>query len=162
MEDHSGFFEATQRINAGGEIPKVDPAWIEGLWSAISKIPKEQRGHTATGLGASASVDPKQLPPNPEQQVALMARCGLLEALLEQGFFSEYMEDESQRKKVFATAASFSCNKDDFGEALTERLLRNSPEAEVEEAKKQLREAGYDPNHLKVVDKFTDWMRDNF
>jgi hypothetical protein len=161
MENQAAFFAATERLNAGEEIPKVDPVLIEGFWGAVSKIPKERRGHPAVGLGAFASIDPKNLPPNPEQQVAMMARYGLLDALLERGFFSEYMENESQRKKVFAAAASFPCNKDDLGEALAERLLRDSPQEEIEEANKQLQEAGYDPTHLKVMDKFIHWMEDN-
>ncbi len=161
MEDQAAFFAATERLNAGNEIPRVDPSLIEGFWSVVSKIPKEQRGHTSVGLGAFALSSPDNLPPDPEQRVAIMARYGLLDALLERGFFGEYMEDDSQRKKVFAAAASFPCTKDDLGEAVAERLLRDSPKEQVEEAKRQLLEGGYDATHLKVVEKFKRWIQDN-
>lgn len=159
MQDDA-FGAATERINSGAEIPTVSPSLIEHLWVAISRIPKPQSQHTAIGLGAFALCDPDALPKNPEQRVAMMARYALLDALVERGILSEYMEDEALRKKVFAAAASLPCNKNDLGEALAEKLLRDSPPERLEEAQKELSEAGYDPTHLKVAEKFIEWMHD--
>lgn len=156
------FSAATERINAGAEIPTVDPSLIEHLWLAINRIPRPQRQQTAIGLGAFARCDPDALPKNPDEHVAMMARCALLDALVERGVLDDYMKEESQRKKVFAAAASFPCDKNDLGEALTERVLRDLPPDQLEEANEQLKQAGYDRDHLRVTDKFITWMRDNY
>jgi hypothetical protein len=154
MQDDA--FGATERINSGAEIPTVSPSLIEHLWVTISRIPKPLSPHTGICLG-----DPDALPENPEQQVAMMARYALLDALVERGILSEYMEDEALRKKVIAAAASLPCNKNDLGEALAEKLLRDLPPERLEEAQKELSEAGYDPAHLKVAEKFIEWMHDS-
>jgi len=71
------------------------------------------------------------------------------------------MEDESLRKRVFAAAATVPCNKNDLGEALALRMLRDSPPDIVEKAKEETRQAGCNADHPKVGNKLIEWMRDN-
>jgi hypothetical protein len=155
------FSAATDGINAGAEIATVAPSLIEHIWDAVSRISNEHRQHAAISLGAFAGVDPSGMPTDAEQQVAMMARYALLDALIERGVLDAYMDDESLRKKVFAAAAAFPCDKNDLGEALAQRLLRDySPDA-AQKANEEFRQAGYDPDHPKVVEKFIRWMNDN-
>lgn len=151
---------ATERINTGAQIAQVEPSLIERVWDAVSRILAEKRQHTAIGLGAFALGNPELAPPNPEQRVALMARYALLDGLIERGILDDYMKDESLRKRVFAAAASLPCDKNDLGEAVAQKALRESPPEVVEKTREEMRQAGYDPDHPKVGDKFIQWMRD--
>jgi hypothetical protein len=150
----------TERINAGAEIASVEPSLIEHVWNRLGPILKEHREKSPTGLFAVAG-DPALFPENPEQRVAMMARYTLLDALVERGMLDDYMKDESLRKKVFAAAASFPCDKFDLGEALTERLARESPPDVATKTREEFMQAGYDPDHPKVAGKLIDWMRDH-
>lgn len=154
------FNSAAERINAGEEIPKVDPCLIEQYWVAVSSIPRSQHEHVAIGIGAFAHCDPNALK-TPEQQFAMLARYALMDALVEQGVLDEYMKEESQRKRVFVAAASVPCDKNDLGEALAERSLRDSNPEQMEVIREQLAKSGYDRDHLKVAEKFVAWIRDN-
>lgn len=91
----------------------------------------------------------------------MMMRYAMLDALVDRGILDEYMKDESLRKKVFAAAALFPCDKNDLGEALAQRLARDSPPDVAQKTSEEFRQAGYDPDHPKVGGKFIDWMRDN-
>jgi len=150
---------ATERINAGVQIAQVEPSLIEHMWDVLTRISAERRQHVSIGFDALAFGNPK-FARNPEQQVALMARYALLDALIERGILDDCMEDESLRKRVFAAAASLPCDKNDLGEALAQKVLHESPPGVVEKTKREMRQAGCDPNHPKVGDKFIQWMRD--
>jgi hypothetical protein len=151
---------ATERINAGAEIAAVEPFLMEHIWNAMSSIREEQRQNTMIGLQAVAD-DPELFPQNPEQHIAVIARYALLEALVERGILDEYMKDESLRKKLFAAAALFPCDKYDLGEAMVERLAREAPPDVATKTREEFVQAGYDPDHPKVADKLIDWMRDH-
>jgi hypothetical protein len=151
---------ATEQINASAQIAQVEPSQIEHVWEIVSRISAEIPQDSGIGL-AVARGDPDLAPRNPEQHVALAARYALLNALVEQGIFNDYMEDESLRKRVFAAAATVPCYKNDLGEALAQRMLRDSPPDVVEKAKEEMRQAGCEPDHPKVGYKLIEWMRDN-
>ena len=159
MQGHE-FRAAAERLNAGTEIPAVASSLIQHMWEAMSSIPKEQRQHTAIGLEAIAGPD--VVLQKPEQQVAMIVRYFLLEGLIELGLLDEYLKDEAQRKRVFTTAASFPCNKDDLAEATMHRVLRDSPPEVIQKASEEFRQAGYDPQHPKVGERFKQWMQDNY
>lgn len=158
-EDQERSRAATTRLNAGEQIPEVEATWIEQMWDVRSRIPPEKREHTAIGLGAIAGGDPSQI--DPEHRVALMARCLLLDAIVELRVLDDYMNEESKRKKVFAAAASIMCNKNDLGEALAQKHIPESPADMAEKMKQELRAAGCDPDHPKIGDRFIRWMRDS-
>jgi hypothetical protein len=143
----------TEQINAGAEVASVDPGLIGQMWKALSSIPKELLQNTSMGLHAMASGDPDRLPQNPEQRVGMMVRYALMNALIDRGLLDDYMKDEAQRKKVFATAALFPCDKNDLGEAMAQKLNQKTNE--------ELRQAGYDPDHPKVGERFIAWMREH-
>ena len=151
---------ATERINAGEQIPEVSPSAIEKIWTNVSRIPKAQRKHVCIGIEAVAVGQPELLE-SAEQQVAMMTRYMLLDALLERGILAEYMEDEPLRQKVFAAAASIPCDKNDLGEAMAEKVLGDATPEQRQEMEKAFSEAGYDPDHLKIADKFLEWMANN-
>jgi hypothetical protein len=89
---------------------------------------------------------------------ALMARYALLDALVERGTLNDYMDDESLRKRAFAAAATIPCDKNDLGEALAQRTLRNSTPDVVERTKEEARQAGWDLDRPKVGEKFIEWI----
>jgi hypothetical protein len=153
---------ACGQIDAGGDIASIDPSLLEQVWKAISSIPREQRESAAVGHHmACARVEPDRIPQTAEQQVAMMMRYTLLNALVERGVLDEYMKDESLRRKVFATAALFPCDKHDLGEAVAQRLAFNSSPGMAQKASEELREAGYVADHPNVAGKFIAWMRDH-
>lgn len=149
---------ATARLNAGEQIPEVEAAWIDHMWDIRGRIPPDKKNHTAIGLGAIAGGDPAQI--DPEHRVALMARYLLLDAVVELRVLDDYMDDESKRKEVFAAAASMKCDKNDLGEALAQKTIRESPPDVAEKVKQELRAAGCDPDHPRIGDRFVKWMRD--
>lgn len=160
-DQHAGMNAAVERLNAGDPIPPIDPSLLEHVWEIMSRVPREQRENRAIGLGAFAMCDPNREPASPEQQVALMARLILLDALDERGVLNEYMGDESSRKKVFAAAASLPCDKNDLGEALAQKHLRESPPDEAAKFREELRNEGLDPDHPKVGKRLMEWMKEH-
>ena len=158
MDDLEGLEAATDRLNAGAQIAQVEPSLIEHMWKALSRIPRNQG--QPTGFVA-ARLEPDLAPRNPEQKLAMMARYALLNALIERGILDDYMKDETLREKVFAAAARLPCDKNDLLEAVAERVLQQSPPGITQQTKEDLAHLGYDPQHLKVADKFIAWMRDN-
>jgi hypothetical protein len=148
----------TERLNAGAQVVEVPPVLIERMWEALSRIHSDKRQHAASYVGAL--LDPGLVPSNPEQRLATMVRYALLNALLEADVLDEYMKDEKLRKKVFTAAASLPCDKNDLGEAAMEKVLRDSPPDIRQKKKEELIQAGYDPDHLKVADRFIAWMND--
>lgn len=160
MENLEGLEAATERLNAGAQIAQIEPSLIEQMWEALSRIPHNEGQHTAVGMVA-ARLDPDLAPRNPEQKLAMMVRYALLNALIERGILDDYMKDETLRKKVFAAAALLPCDQKDLREAVAERVLRQSPPDVRQKTKEELAQAGYDPDHLKVAEKFIEWMRDN-
>lgn len=160
MDDLEGLEAATERLNAGAQIAEIQPSLVEQMWEALSRIPRNDGQHTAVG-NIAARLEPDLVPRNPEQKLAMMARYALLDALIERGVLDEYMRDEILRKKVFTAAALLPCDQNDLREAVAERVLRQSPPDVRQKTKEELAQAGYDPDHLKVADKFIEWMRDN-
>ena len=142
----------TEQINTGAEVPTVDPSLIEQIWKALSSVPKNI-SQGMVGLHAVASGNPSLLPQSPEQRVGMMVRYTVMNALIERGLLDDYMKDEEQRKKVFAAAARFPCDKNDLGEAVAQKL--------DQKANEELRQAGYDPDHPKVGERLIAWMREH-
>ncbi len=90
----------------------------------------------------------------------MMVRYAVLNALIERGVLDEYMKDQALRKNVFTAAALLPCDKNDLYEAVTERGLRQSSADVRKKWDEELKQAGYDRDHLKLAAKFIAWMRD--
>lgn len=148
--------EATRRLNTGEPIPPVEAALIENIWMLASRIPRERLETAAIGLGAICNPGAPQ--PEPEQQVALMARYMLLDALIQRGVLAPFMTDEALRKKVFSASAKMPCNRDDIGEALAYKMLVDSQAEQLEKTRAESLEAGLDPDHPQLDDKFLAWI----
>ncbi len=157
MEDE-GLSAAAERLNSGARIPTIEPSQIEHVWEVLSRIPMDRRKNTAVGLSAVRG-NPDFAPKNPDEQVALMTRYALLDALLERGILNDYMKAEPGRKHVFAAAATIPCDKNDLAEALAERMLRDASPEVVERTKEEARNAGWDIARPKIGEKFIDWIR---
>ncbi len=150
-----------ERINAGARIPTTERSRIEHLWKAMSRIPRDRRQNT-TAVGLTAvCANPDFAPKNPDEQVALTARYAMLDALVERGILSEYMEDEALRKHVFAAAATIPCDKNDLAEALAERMLRDASPDVAERTKEAAQNAGWDTDRPRIGDKFSGWIPRN-
>ncbi len=149
---------AAERINAGAQIPTIEPSQIEHVWEALGRIPVDRRKNTAVGL-AAVCCNRDFAPKDADEQVALMTRYALLDALLERGILNDYMSDESARKHVFAAAATLPCDKNDLAEVLTERMLSDKSPEVVERTKEEMKTAGWDINRPKIGEKFISWIR---
>lgn len=160
MDDMEGLEGAAHRLNAGAQIAEVEPSLIESMWKALSRIPRTEGQPTASGHTA-VKLDPELAPRSPEQKLAMMARYALLDALIERGILDDYMKDETLQRKVFKAAAQLPCDQNDLREAVAERVLRQSPPDASQKIKEDLARGGYNPDHLKVADKFIAWIRDN-
>jgi len=102
-----------ERIIAGAQIPTIEPSQIEHVWEVLSRTAMDRRKKPEVGFTA-ARGNPDFAPKNPDEQVALMTRYALLDALVERGILNDYMKDESARKYVFAVAATIPCDKNDL------------------------------------------------
>ena len=151
---------AVDRINAGADVATVEPSLIEYMWERISSIPREQRQSTSAGF-CGVLADPERFPKNPDQRAATMIRYVLLNALVERGILDDYMKDESLRQKVFAAAALFPCDKNDLGEAVSQRSVRDSSPDVARKSGTEFGRAGRSAEHPKVGGKFIEWMRHN-
>ncbi len=160
MDELEGLEAATERLNAGAQIAQVEPSLIEHMWEALSRIPRNEGQPTAVG-NLAARLEPDLARRSPEHKLAMMARYALLDALIERGILDDYMKDETLRKKVFAAAAWLPCDQNDLREAVAERVLRQSRPDITQRTKEDLAQGGYDPDHLKVADKFIAWIRNN-
>jgi len=156
--ENDGLNAAAERLNTGAPIPTIEPSQIEHVWEAFSRIPPETRKSTAVGLTAVCG-NADYAPSNPDEQVALMTRFALLDALLERGILNDYMKTGPGRKHVFAAAATIPCDKNDLAEALAERMLRDSPPEAVERTREEAQNAGWDIERPKIGEKFIDWIR---
>lgn len=159
VDDQKDLEAALERLNAGFPMAAIDPYLVERMWEALSRIPRDERQHTTAMIGAK--LDPDLAPQNAEQKLAMMTRYALLNALIEAGILDEYMKDEASRRKVFTAAALLPFDHNDLQEAVAARVLHQTPPEVRQEKKEELRQAGYDPDHLKVADKFIAWMHNH-
>lgn len=149
---------AVEKINAGEPIPTIDPTQLEKVWGAVSRIPRDRRKDTEVSCTATC-VNTDFAPKNADEEIGLMARLAILNALVERGILSDYMQTEPGRKLVFAAAATIPCNKEDLAEAVSERLLRDKPSDIVAEAKESAKSEGRDFDRPKIGERFIDWIR---
>jgi len=87
--ENDGLNAAAERLNTGAPILTIEPSQIEHVWEAFSRIPGDTQS-TAVGLTAVCG-NADYAPSNPDEQVALMTRFALLDALLERGILNDYM-----------------------------------------------------------------------
>jgi hypothetical protein len=156
--EHEDLNVAVERINAGAQIPAVEPSQIEHMWLALSRTPADRRKNTAVGLTA-VCANREFAPKSPDEQVAMMTRYALLDALLERGILNDYMKNESARKEVFAAVARIPCDKSDLGEALAERVLREASTEAMEQKRAEAKSEGWDIDRPKIGEKLIGWIR---
>jgi hypothetical protein len=152
---------AVARLNAGEPIGPVEFSLIERVWNALSRFRREQPQSIGIDLGAIAGNDSSLSSLSPGQRIAFSVRYALLDALIRAGILDRFMEHAKLRQKVFAAAASLPCDINDFGEAMMLKRLRESSPDVVEKMKEEMRQAGYDPNHPKLGEKFVSRMDQN-
>jgi len=152
---------AVARLNAGEPMAPVEFSWIEHAWNALGHLAPWPRHSTGIDLGAVAGNDASLASLSPEKRIAFACRYALLEALIKAGILDHYMEDAKLRQKVFAAVASLPCDKNDLGEAMMLKRLRESPPDIVEKMTEEMRQAGYDPDHPNLGEKFIAWMDHN-
>jgi hypothetical protein len=159
MQDDDGV--AVARLNAGEPIAPVELSLIERAWNRLSQLDKDQPQRIGIHLMAVAGNDPNLSSLSPDQRIAFTFRYALVAALIKAGILDRYMEDAKLRPKVFAAAASMPCDKNDLGEAMALKRLRESPPDVVEKMTEEMKQAGYDPDHPKLGEKFISWMHHN-
>jgi hypothetical protein len=57
MDDNDACQAAMEQLNAGTEVPAIDPQLIESFWDVMATLPPEHRRNAAIGLGAVAGRD---------------------------------------------------------------------------------------------------------
>jgi hypothetical protein len=151
---------AAARVTAGEPVAPVEFSLIERAWNDLSRFPRDppqKVGH----LTAIAGNNPDLPSLNPDQRIAFAVRYALLDVLIRAGLLDRYMEDATLRHKVFAAAATLPCDINDFGEVMMLKRLRESPPDVVEKMIEEMGQAGYDPDHPKLGEKFIAWMHHN-
>jgi hypothetical protein len=146
--------QAVNELNAGGPISVVDASWIERSWNAMSQLDAIH----GRSIGLHAVADPNAPALNPGERVAVSFRYTLLDSLLKRNILDSHMQDPTLRKKVFITAASLPCDKNDLGEASFLRRLGESAPDVAEKMIEEARNEGYDPEHPRLDGKFIAWM----
>jgi hypothetical protein len=148
------------RVTAGEPVAPVEFSLIERAWNRLSQLATDLPQRTGH-LMAVAGNHPDLSSVSSGQRFAFAVRYAQLDALIRAGVLDRYMEDATLRQKVFAAAASLPCDINDFGEAMMLKRLRESSPDVVEKMKEEMRQAGYDPNHPKLGEKFVSWMDQN-
>jgi hypothetical protein len=152
---------AVARLNAGEPVAPVEFSSIERAWNAMGHLARGPRHSVGIDLGAVAGNDASLSSLSPDQRIAFTFRYALLDALTTAGILDRYMADANLRPKVFAAAASIPCDKNDLGEAMALKRLRESPPDVVQKMTEEMRQAGYDPDRPKLGEKFISWMDHN-
>ena len=157
--NHDAENEALEKLNAGDPIPPCDAAYLKNAWEALSSLPAGIRGTVSFDVRAiSGDAGPDLMTRDPGQFVAFGMRFAMLQALTERGALNDYMQDDAQRTKVFHAAATMPCDKNDFGDAMSQQILRDSPPDVAAKTREEMLAAGLDPDHPKVITKFIAWM----
>jgi hypothetical protein len=159
MQNYDG--AAVARLNAGEPIAPVEFSLIERAWNALSRFRREQPQSIGIDLGAVAENASSLSSLSPDQRIAFTVRYGLLDGLITAGILDHYMENAKLRQKVFEAGATLPCDKNDLGEAMMLKRLRESSPDVVEKMKQEMRQAGYDPDQPKLGEKFVSWMDQN-
>ncbi len=150
---------AAARIDAGEPIPSCDAIYLKNAWEALSTIPAEIRGPVSLDVRViTGGAAPDLLTQDPAHHFAFGMRLAILQALIARGVLNDYMQDDAQRAKVFTAAATMPCDKYDFGEAMSQQMLRDSPPDVAAKTKEEMLAGGLDPDHPKVIAKFIAWM----
>lgn len=157
MNNHEPYEKAMELINSGAQVPAVDPLIIASFWDFISRIPPERRGTTAFAFAAVADGGTALL--QPELRIALMMRIILVNALSERGLLTEYLTDEALKKKLFVAAASISFDKNDLGEALAHRVLREAAADIADKTRAEMIEGGLDPDFPRIAKRLIGYLR---
>ena len=148
---------AMAQINAGAEVPAIDPQFVEASWDVLATLPPERRRNAAIGLGAVAGRGLESLPP--EQEVALLIRITLLNALSECGVLNDYLSENTLKRKLMTAVASVPFTKNDLAEALSQRIFREATPEVAEKARREMIEAGLDPDFPGIARRLTDSLR---
>jgi hypothetical protein len=119
---------ALARLNAGEPIAPLEFSWMERAWNLWSHLVRERRQTVGIHLGAIAGNEANLASLSPDQRIAFSFRYALLDALITAGILDRYMDDAKLREKVFAAAATLPCDKNDLGEAMMLKRLRESPQ----------------------------------
>jgi hypothetical protein len=152
---------AMARFDAGVQVSSIEPSQIEHVLEIVSRVPKDLPQNTATDLiGLCGNAD--FVPKDPDEQVALMMRFSLLNALMKLGVLNDYMKDDAGRKQVFAAAATIPCDKDDLTEVWFALMLRDAPRELIERTKEEANHAASEPDRPKISEKFIGWIRSHW
>jgi len=112
----------------------------------------------AFGLGAIA-LDASDLDASQDKLAALTIRLALLQSLFERNVLRDYLDGDELTDEVFQAAASIPCDKEEIGEAIVPVAMKQRPELECSELKREVIAHGYDPEQPKIDSRFLAWMR---
>ncbi|HWY69326.1 MAG TPA: hypothetical protein VNX88_11705 [Terriglobales bacterium] len=111
------------------------------------------------GLG-TIGIDASEIGDAPGDKFhGLVIRLGLLRSFFERNVLRDYLHGGDFADEVFQAAASLPCDRDDVGEAMVQMAMKQRPEVDCSEFKREMIAHGYDPDAPKIDSKFLAWMR---
>jgi len=122
----------------GGPVPETDADHLKKMWVRTREA--ELMGHATKvfGLGA-VGIDASEFGAAPgEKMTALVIRLDLLRSLFERNVLREYLRGEDFAAQVFQAAASLPGDRDDMGEAMIQLAMKQHPEADCSEVKREM------------------------
>lgn len=154
MIESEEFMNASKRFESGDPVKAVDVNYLRTAWERWNEFGKK---HPNTSLGAAVmGLDDGEH--TAEQAHAAWIRLMLLNAMVERGVLSTYVNAGKPVPELFLAAATMPCTKEDLAEAMIQRtLLAATPEAAAQ-SKHEMQVGGYDPDHPMIDGKFLEWV----
>jgi len=132
---------------------------LKKIWKRIREAGLTTSATKTFGLGA-VGIDPWELGDRPHEEVhALAIRLELLRSLFERNVLHDYLRGDDFAEEVFQAAASLPCDGDDIGEAMVQLAMKQRPEADYSELKREMIAHGIDPDHPRVDSRFLAWIK---
>ena len=152
-----------ERFNReGGPVPEADADHLKKVWKRVREAERMGEGTKTFGLGACGiDASPYGVTPG-EKFHGLTIRVALLQSLSQRNVLLEYLRGEDFADEVFQAAASLPCDRDDIGEAMIQLAMKQRPEADCSEVKREMVAHGYDLDKPRIDSKFLAWIRNRW
>ena len=156
-EEASDFVERFNR--EGGPVPAANPDHIKMMWNRMREAKPMRHPGKPSDFSEAVGIDASFLGESARDNLAAITiRLGLLRSLLERDVLRDYVHGDEVPDEVFATAADIPCDKEEFSEAMLQLTMKQRPDEDYSEWKREMIANGYDPNAPKIDAKFLMWL----
>jgi hypothetical protein len=156
-EDQTSDF--ADRFNReGGPVPEANPEHLRRMWKHARENASLGKGKTS-GFGA-LGLDASDLGDAPRDKITILTlRLGLVQSLCERNVLRDYLHGDELAEEVFQAAASLPCDKEDVAEAMVLLTMKQQPQLDYSELRREMTAHGYNPDEPKIDSKFLEWIR---